>query len=353
MSVRPRYRSCVPGARRLALAALAGAALFIVSPARADEPWRASEAERRERLLKMDAAEKERLERQTERFESLAPAEKEKLRDVHEELSAATDGEQLFAVLQRYCEWLKTLNAADRSELLSLPAESRVARIRELMKDQEEKRLRQLANLSYEDTRAVLDWLDKMVEPHESQLAALLSRESREFVQRFDDPRVRRKMTVWSLFREGKRDELRETIQPSPEDLALLLNQLSQQKKDEFNKIGDLQTQQDTVRGWIFWSVFRPSYRPVSDKELHKFFTGLPTEKQAELERLPREEMHHELRKLYYASRFRGPEWGSPGDGGAPGRPPFPRSFNRDDGGGGRYERRPEEKQQFAKPPGS
>jgi hypothetical protein len=316
--------------------------------ATADEPWGTTEAERRERLRKMDAAEKERLERQTERFDSLPDAEKVKLREIHQELSQAPDGEQLYSVLQRYCEWLKTLNAAQRADLASLPHDQRVARIREFMKQQEEQRFRRLANLSHEDTKVVLEWLDEMVKPHEEELRSLLSEDSQNFLRRIDDPRTRRKMIVWSLFRDDKKDELRETLQASSEDLQRLLVGLSQQTQDEFKKLGDLQKQQELVRSWIGWSVFpRPSYRPVSDSELHKFFTTLTTEEQAKLERLPREEMHNELRMRYYASRFRGPDWGRPGESG---RPPFRGQF-RD--GGNRQDRRSDEKQPFAKPPGN
>jgi hypothetical protein len=331
--------------------ALAAGLAFQAMLLNADEPWRATQEERRERLLKIGAAEKERLEQQTQRFESLAPAEKQKLRDIHDELSKAPDGDQLFAILQRYCEWLKTLDEVQRGELMSLTGEERVAKIRQFMKQQEERRFRQLANLPYEDTRAVLDWLDKMVEPHEEELLALLSREAREavrnFKDRFDDPRARRKMMVWWLFKEGKRDELRNTIQPSPDDLQRLLGQLSQETQDDFKKL-DAQKQQELVRNWIGWAVFRPSYRPVTDSELHEFFKGLPSEQQAKLERLPHEEMHHELRKLYYASRFPGPDWGRPGEG--PGRGGF-RGPYRD--GGGRFDRSRSDEKPFAKPPGT
>jgi hypothetical protein len=154
-------------------------------------------------------------------------------------------------------------------------------------------------------------------------------------------------MVVWWLFREGKRDELRDTIQPSPEDLQRLLGQLSQQKQEDFKKL-DGQKQQELVRNWIGWAVFRPSYRPVTDNELHEFFKGLPAEKQAELERLSHEEMHQKLRQWYYATRFPGPDWGRPGEGG---RGPFRGPFRE---GGGRFDRsRSDDKQPFAKPPGT
>jgi hypothetical protein len=350
MRYRPERERSTARLRRLTIAACLAIASVSLPHSFAEEPWRASEAERRQRLLTMDAAEKERLERQVERFESLSSSEKQQLRTIHEELSKADDGDHLYAVLQRYCEWLKTLNAAERAELVTLPAEGRVARIRQLMKQQEEQRFRRLADLSPEDTRAVLDWLDELVEPHEETLTAMLSDDSRKFVRRLDDPRTRRKMTLWNLLRERKMVEMHATIEPSSEELARLLEQLSPHTQEEFRKIGDLKKQQELVRNWIGWAVSRPSYRPVSDAELHAFFTTLPTEKQAELERLSREEMHNELRKLYFASRFRFPDFGRPGDGG--GRPPFRGQFNRE--GGGRFERpRSDENQPFAKPPGN
>jgi hypothetical protein len=325
--------------------------LCLAAPAAAEEPWTATPEQRRERLQNMTAEQKEKLQQQRERFESLSPAEQQQLRDLHRDLSQAPDGAHLFGVLKRYCEWLKSLNTAQRAELESLPEAQRVARIVEILKEQETQRLRNLANLPYSDGQAVLDWLDGMVQPHEDELMSHLSERTQRYLrERIDDPRERRKRMVSWLFHERKGDRLRESVEPTGEDLDRLLAKLSAPTREAFAKLNDPEKQQETVRRWIWGAVFNPAYIAVSDKELNDYFARLPESKQAELERLPREEMHQELRKLYLASRFNRGEWGF-GPGGPPlGRPPF--RGNRD-GGADRFNRPRSDEGQFAKPPGT
>ncbi len=301
-----------------------------------------SERQRRERLERMDAAEKEKLLRQKERFEQLSPEERQRLHKVHETLTQAPDGEKLFGVLQRYCEWLKTLSPAERAELLAMPSDKRVARIQELLQVQEEQRLRRLANLSWEEGVAVRDWFIRLITPHEDELWGLLSPESQEFINaRADDPDQRRRMMVWSLlFRHHQGAKLRQYLALDEAAVTPLLNQLSPERREEFRKLRNLDQQRDLLGKWLAGAIGgRPSFR-ASEAELQEFFVReLSRDKQAELEMMPREQMQRELRRLYFAHKFaRAPGWGPPERG--PQRPPgppgeaFPRRPREDDKAG-------------------
>ncbi len=317
----------------IALCLLLAAPPFVAG----DEPWRRTPEQNRQRLEAMEPAEKEKLLRQKERFEQLPEAEQQHLRDIHAALTDAPDGGHLHGVLQRYCEWLKSLASAERAELAAMPAEQRIARIRELMKAQEEKRVRSLANLSYDEGQAVLTWLDAMIAPHEDELLKFLRPELQRYVQdKSDTPRERRKRIVFFLFRFRQSDKLKEVLQPTPEDLERLLAGLSEETRTAYRQLKDPTQQQNLMRKWIFVAVVNPAYLPVDDSEVYKFFTQLSRDTQAKLERLPREEMRQELRRMYFASKVGRGEWIF----GESGRPTMTRSpfsggpsFGNDQGG--------------------
>jgi hypothetical protein len=298
--------------------------------AAAEDIFQSTPQQRLDRLKSMDAAEKEKLLRQKDRFDQLSPEEQQRLRDFHESLTLAPDGEQLFGVLHRYCEWLKTLTSAERAELTSLAPDSRVARIRELMKEQEKQRVRRLANLSYEEGQTVLAWLDQLIEPREAELMAAISVPAQEYLRRKDDPRDRRRILMGTLFREGKGDTLREAIQPTRTQLDNLLTGLTDQTRLAFQKLNDQEQQEDLLRKWVWGVVVSPFYIPINEAELHKVYANLPQETQTQLERLPREEMQQELRRMYFLSRFGRPD-GKWGDGRPRlGAPPFRGSYSND-----------------------
>ncbi len=283
-----------------------------------DSPFYCTPEENRQRLESMPPAEKEKLLRQKERFESLSAEEQQRLKEIHEALAAAPDGERLYGVLRRYCDWLKTLASAERAELAAMPPDERIARIRELMKIQEEKRVRKLANLSYDEGQAVLAWLDDMITPYEDELIKHLRPEHQQFLrQESDNPETRRKRIVFFLFRSRQGDKLREIVKPTDDDLERLLAGLSEPTRAAFRSLKDPEQQEELVRKWIFVSVVNPAYIPVDDNEINEFFTKLPRGVQAELERLPREEMRQELRRMYFAAKVGRGEW-SLGDGGRP-----------------------------------
>jgi hypothetical protein len=309
----------------LLAAALAGAA-----PAAGQESAWLDNHQRRERLEKMTAAEKEQLLRQKERFEQLSPEERQQLRDTCQTLAKAPDGRRLFGVLERYCQWLKTLTPVERAEVLALPPEARVAKIRTLMQEQEEQRLRSLANLSYQEAKAVREWFGEVVKPHEEKLWSLLQPDAqRDIESKADDPDVRRRMMVWWLFHQDQGDTLRALI---PQDVDPLLAHLTEERRQEFNKLRDPAQRRQLLERWLTGAVVfgrgfgRGSFR-VSEKDLQEFFVNeLSREEQTRLEMMPRDAMQRELRGLYFAHRY-----GRGREGGPPRGPEFPRRKRGDD----------------------
>ncbi len=86
----------------------------------------------RRRIEGMSPAEKERLRARREQFAALDAAEQTHLRRLHEDLAADPEAEALWAVAERYFEWLKPLPPFVRAELLALPPVERVERVERL-----------------------------------------------------------------------------------------------------------------------------------------------------------------------------------------------------------------------------
>ena len=88
---------------------------------------------RRTRLQRMTAAEKEQLRLKLERFQRLSKDEKKHLRDLHDQICCDAKYHQLREIMLRYNDWLKSLPSGTRTDLLSAPAEQRIAVIRKIL----------------------------------------------------------------------------------------------------------------------------------------------------------------------------------------------------------------------------
>ena len=148
---------------------IVGLTLLVASaPAVAAEE---SEASRRERLEKMSAEEKEMLAEKKERFDSLPKDEQQHLRDLHQSVAASSEVDDLTGVMTRYHAWLKNLPAEVRRDVLALPADKRVEKIKSVLREQESQRFRQLAGqLPQADIDAIFAWLESFIELNQERL---------------------------------------------------------------------------------------------------------------------------------------------------------------------------------------
>ena len=109
--------------------------------------------QRRTRIADMSATEKETLWAKRSRFDKLSPSEKQRLRDLHNDLAV---NPKLQRTMSAYFEWLKSLPASLVAELKRLPIDGRIERIRQLRRQQQEHDLQQLA--SKELRRQAVEW---------------------------------------------------------------------------------------------------------------------------------------------------------------------------------------------------
>jgi hypothetical protein len=327
-----------------------------VSPADSDVLMTDDLAARRRWVLSLDGSAREQLAQGQRQLEALSPAEKVRIRSLHDQLQKDAERDELRQVMQHYCRWLATLRLSDRLDLQDLPVEERVARVAELRREQLRRMLLDVgqfeafqalvkdapfadpAQLSAQDRTGFQQWLKSYIEGKAAEFVAKLPSGQRDgmFPPPSDDPQSRRRQAVWRWTVERMR--LRDDAGPPPNeelltdaDLAELRRGISPPTSDWLGRLSK-KNQRLVASVWIRSSVWRFMWgqRWTGEEEWKKFLEDLP---KAELERVlsqDADEVNRELARMFFEDRgwpgpFRGGEGGPdrPGPfGGRPNRPP-------------------------------
>jgi hypothetical protein len=276
-------------------------------------------AERRGRIAAMSAEQKQQLLRKQQRFAEHPPAEQERLRHLHAELNTSPDQEQLQEVLERYYAWRTTLSPAERAQLDDLPAEQRIAQIRELMNRQEEQRFRKLvqAKLLPEDRKAIFEWLTTFVDRHHESIIAALPAEHRPRDEYNDRQRY---ALTWAMLRRWSQEdttkEPSEAKMPRPNatEVQDLLKSLSPQASEAMKTVKDTNVRIKVAQEWIRAAVMSRNLPVVSQEDLREFYVKELNELDREkLESLAADERQQALQRMYFENKFR--RGGGPGRG--------------------------------------
>jgi len=112
--------------------------------------------EAREKLESLSPEARHELLQKKERFDQLKMEERERMRNLHASITHSPNCDRLTGTLERYHQWLMTLTPLQRDELVSLPPEKRIERIKEIQKEQQKQRFRDLTSkLPPEDYDAI------------------------------------------------------------------------------------------------------------------------------------------------------------------------------------------------------
>lgn len=303
---------------RFLIAWMAGTACLSggVQPANAEK----NDRNRASQIEAMTPEQKENLLKKKERFDALSPQEREKLRQLHAAISSQPNANQLQDALRRYNEWLKTLTTAQQAEVTSLPADKRIAKIKEIQQNQLQFHFFEVAaRLEMEDLNTLNAWMEDFVSRRESEILSKIDSNLAVRVVSTLDPAARRKLLLNGVFWSRRKPGATDFPMPSDEDFKRLAAQLSPtlqshlalQKTDDNRRALIM-----TCAGYAHFSRSRP--RPPSDEELGKFYATLPVEERERLDRLDRRQMKWELTGHYWRSRFPGRPggWRPPGPSG-------------------------------------
>jgi hypothetical protein len=270
----------------------------------------------RDRLKSLTPEQADSVKRNQERFNKMSLTEQQRVRSLHENLKQHKHSTRLTSLLSNYASWLRNLPAGQRAELLSLPSQERITKIREIIKRQEQERFRRLAadNLTNEDRQALFNWARSLAASRKDLLLEKFPETSRA---RYDKASEGQQsvMLAFSLLRSN--DDLNLELT----EYNTLADTLSDSAKQALKETKDIDQKMNVVREWLKvawisrWSSFGRR-EPVSKEKLTEFHDKLSENQREYLNSLPSDRMKGELEQFYHSRFFggrRGP--GSRGGG--------------------------------------
>ena len=241
--------------------------------------------------------------RKKRRFDLMEVKEQESLREFHRELTADPDKEKLTRVMKAYEEWLKGRRPGERAELLSLPPDERIQRMRKLMKDEADERLKRYArsSLTGKDADVVNEWSKQVIKRRAEDSEARLTEKDRAEIGSSD---IRKAFRLRMMWMQMPATEMGLT----EKEISELKANLSQTANAVIDKEPDSLKRDQMVRELIYAADFsRRSSRfggfEVPEEELWKLYSGLDSKTREYLDKLSSGRMRGELYRLYYVRR--------------------------------------------------
>ncbi len=264
-------------------------------------------AQRRAYVESLSPAEKDDLRRNQQRFSQLDEAGRQKLRDLHAEISTNSNRDRLTSVLRLYHQWMQSLTAGERLELMALPADQRIKAIKKLIERQERERFQELAQkpLSVQDREAIVDWLAELA------LRKLPAVEQARL--RAIEPPLRQRMEVMAVFRRRtggiSGTHFLERLDPTTADQQALMQQLSRPAQNAIAAANSDAEKRRLVQSWVNAAILsRRENRPMLAKPtLDAFLESLDAAEKDYLNNLPPDRKREELERLYWRSGLRRP----------------------------------------------
>lgn len=298
------------------IGSLIGTTLLLAAGAwlHADESLEA----RRERLERLPPSQANELLEKKRRFDELKPEQQDQLRKLHEQVSRDEAAERLRQVLARYVDWLKTLPSGQRAELLSLAADARIAKIKELMDEERKQQFRRFAEQPPPDAdvKVIVQWFGEFFERNRTRILDEIPAARREAMEKLKGGKPE-PVTIYFRYLRESSGTVR--IAPSDEEIKDLEGKLSDATRKLLEQTPTPQKQATLFR-WIGTAMFNKAAGSVSEAELSRFYKEvLAAQEREHLDSLPAEAARRELRHLYFRHQWR--------KGGDESRPPFTRPF--------------------------
>lgn len=261
----------------------------------------------RTQVVKLGATEREELLRHLESFDRLGPEDKRNMCQLHRQLNDLSNRDSLLGILLRYSEWLRSLPAGQRVELLGLPTPERIDEITRLVQQQERQRLDEFAErgLRAADRDAILAWMNGVIRRREGEILSLLLPEVRRRAVRMDGA-DRRRMLILTLRRRAvqQRDFL-QGLEFSAAEIDKLSARLSLEAGRTLHEVPSDAERRALQRRWITAAFVSRMTARIRSDELMQFWKSLDTSQRDSLERLPRDRMRSELQRMLIRQRFR------------------------------------------------
>ena len=221
-------------------------------------------------------AEKLELASLQRRFRSLTETQRQQLRDFTETLLLEPRSDALLEVMVRYSDWLSTVPAAQRFELLEEGPEQRVAKLRRLIEVRRFDRLR-AANISPADVQVVRKWSRGLIRTRRAQMIALMPETARRHVESLPDER-RQLEWLFRFYLQPRFGVARRhpELLPTRQELTQLAADLSARAGRALRDAGDSRQQlrliEQWYRAWGSRTGFPVERRPLKPDVLERFY---------------------------------------------------------------------------------
>ena len=258
----------------------------------------------RQTIEQMSLAEQEQLSRQHKQFVSLSSDERQKIREFHDRLEQAPDGDRLRPVMRRYHQWLATLPPYEKAELVDLDPKDRMQPIQRLLGDEQQRQV--LA----QDVEGLISWITDYANRNEDRLLETMPEMARAHLKKLPE-QFRHRLLGLSIL--GPRQDARgdSRVPLAEDDLSDLCSRLSGQTQSKLQGLSDADRWNEirkTVRLAFQQRQFNANRNllpQASEEELDRFFEEELTAKERDhLLGLPGDEMRHELRKQYFEKKM-------------------------------------------------
>ena len=228
-----------------------------------------------------------------ERFQELPGEERNRLRGLEQELEHHERPEEARVVLRRYSAWLGTLSIAQRAELSALEPEQRIDYIRARME-----------LLSESDSRALVEWIVKMVE---SRLESLPQPQRARWRNAKGDHRLALALAMWSKAAGAPRAAVARIDSAEWSELG---KALSPSARSKLEAAKTEEKRRKLLRGWIdqasrsmlgkpFWTT--SGIQAPTEEELQEFASSdrSTAAEREKLKDLSGPEVQAQLRRWY------------------------------------------------------
>lgn len=297
-----KRRACILRQNTL-LRELAAALLFCVvvtSPL-----WAADSEARRQAIETMTPAEKADLATKYQNFLKLSPEEQQKIRQLYDALEFDKDGDRLRGIMQRYYDWLASLDPNQQEQLIgTTDDDKRVALIAEIRKKQQVKAA--ALHMAAADSTAIDNWVKAWATAHPAELQRHTGNRlhgqfppGEEMGERFQ---LARAYHVWAG------DKLPNV---SPKEIDDLAKSLTPKKQALIDNKPTFSEKAELVHDWLKTIAhqrlahgFNRQGTNFSPQALAKFFQSLPKDEQQKILSITDpEEQKHEIRRRFMQSR--------------------------------------------------
>lgn len=280
---------------------------------------RETHQQRRHRLETMTPEQKGTILERKQRFEARSVDEQRQLRKLAEEIAADPQGDKLQQLLTNYHEWLKSLGAKDQSEVLSAPADQRIAIIKKVQTRQAAQRLKSIAlDLSSQDVNAISVWLEMYVANHQQEFAQLTPPQFKAALDKLPSHERIARHVFGIYWRLGRKELLPE---PTDQELDTLVSVLSAKAQVVLEEAESHEQKWQYAQELIHQVQQSKRYPRLSDEDLRKFAATLKPEQREALENKTADEMKSALRDLYYRQKASPPSGLYPWEKGTFGTP--------------------------------